>query len=163
MNQKYPLPSYLSLIFFPIGFFLSYWWKTVNLSKLILGILILSLIGFYILWNFSISNYFFYLLLAINFISSAYLLGLHAVYKQSTDQHYGKLRPITIRWVYVPIATLCAFFAIVVFCMSANGKDIFSFYLTLNFLYEEKLLSLLFVSWIIFLIYSYSSSTQGYG
>ena len=157
MHQKYPLPSYLSVLFFPLGFFLGYWWGTVSLSKLIVGPLILSLTVYYIFTNYSIDGYYFSILLTINFISSLYLLGLHIGYKRENDQHFGGMNPTIVRWVSVPIMTLLIYLAVIVICATSNSDLVLDFYETADFLYENTTLSILLISWIVFLFWSYAT------
>lgn len=155
MHRKYPLPSYASLLFFPFGFILSLLWKTIGLGKVVAAITILSSLGWIAYTRYYSSSYFWYLLLTINFVSSVYLLGVHVRYKQEFDQHFGRLNNKTIRWIYVPAATVCSFFAILVICASLNGVSNFSFSAYIEYLATDKELLVLFLMWSIFVIYSY--------
>ncbi len=151
IRKRYYLPAYLSLLFFLLGFILSYKWKAISMVSAIIGTILLSLIIGYFSARYPLSKTLFNLIIATNFMAALFLLGIHADCKKENDKHFGKLKPKTLRWLVAPSITLFMFYLIVVILCAKEGGGwgVLAIY---HYLSKNIFFFILLISWFIFIL-----------
>jgi len=159
-SVKHELPAYMSLLFFPIGLFLSWRLHSKQKTNMVLGLLILMLLlANCISRNPSISI-FLYMVLALNVTAAIFLFGLHVSGQSGETSCVLLSNAAYTRWVFSPTLTFGLLYGIILLCRAAenDGRGGFSLDAVLEYLMGNEFLSLLLTSWLILMFITYLQS-----